>query len=78
MCWAFGGFFFWRSLALDSDDLVPTRRKPLLAATAPGLGGGGGGGGGSLNALGIGTPHAWRRRTRPTRSTRAAETEITA
>ena len=71
MCWAFGGFFFRRPLALDSDDLVPTRRMPLLAATAPGLGGGGGGGG-SLSALGIGTPHAWRRRTR------AAETEITA
>ena len=56
MCWAFGGFFFRRPLALDSDDLVPTRRMPLLAATAPGLGGGGGGG--SLSALGIGTPHA--------------------
>ena len=77
MCWAFGGFFFRRPLALDSDDLVPTRRMPLLAATAPGLGSSGGGGGGSLSALGIGTPHAWRRRTRPTRSTRAAETEIT-
>ena len=75
MCWAFGFFFFRRPLALDSDDLVPTRRMPLLAATAPGLGGGGGGG--SLSALRIGTPHAWRRRTRPTRSTRAAETEIT-
>ena len=57
MCWAFGGFFFRRPLALDSGNLVPTQRMPLLAATAPGLGGGGGGGG-SLSALGIGTPHA--------------------
>ena len=51
MCWAFGGFFFRRPLALDSDDLVPTRRMPLLAATAPGLGGGGGGGGGEIGGI---------------------------